>query len=274
MEKIENQEQIERKLIKALKLQESAIKLGNEKEAAAAAAAVQRILFKYNLDINDLDLTEKEESKLIEDNGLSVSRYKSIGGKWEKKLLSVLAENNLCTAFWYSRTNKATVIGRKGNVKVVVWLYEVLSARFVELGKDRYSEYLHGVNSEDVFLKFLAGEEYNIERKEKPIGIETFLRRYLVGCSYGLQDKYYEEEKERQRQKEKDIDFSKVTSIVLASKQEVDLYVKEKYKSMKTVNIKVKSDKAFWAGVKDGKNTQLNKAVSCDDGFGKKNVLG
>ena len=88
---------IQAKLRKLQKMYEGAKSINSEGEAAAAAAAIQRILTEYNLTMDEVGV-EPEKNAVIqtEESGFT---FRSIGGQWQQKLYSVLCKYNFCRCF-------------------------------------------------------------------------------------------------------------------------------------------------------------------------------
>jgi len=257
METVNQIDQIQNKLRKLIKLQESAIKVGNENEATAAAAAIQRLLLSYNLSIDELDLKDKPKAG-VEENMDSWYKYKFIGGDWEFRLMYVCCKWNFCKCFIHGdrKDRRMLILGLPQNMETVKWLHTMLCERFVELGKLKYKLY-----------------QDTIDFKFKPIGLDTYLRHYLGGCVSGLDVKFQEE---ANADKSQDAIFAgKVTALVLRNDAAIDEFVATKYKMNKGRQTNVKVNNIFMHGVKDGKNTSINKAVkeSKDDQINKIKML-
>lgn len=232
-----------KKLRKLQKLYEGAKKINSEGEAAAAAAAIQRLLTMYNLTMDEVSNSEEKKDEILEERQSGYT-YKSIGGAWEFRLLYVLCKWNFCKCFQYGGTYKNLIIfGKKENIETVKWLREILSERFVEFSKKRFKEY----------------KETN-EYAMRPISKDKYQRSYLMGCAAGLDAKLKEE---NDRDKKKDSEFSaKVTALVVRNDTAVSDYIKNKYKMGKARGMRENYDSARSFGYKDGKNTNINKPIS------------
>lgn len=234
----DNLDKVKTKLKKLMNLYEGAKKVNSEGEANAAAAAIQKILTEYNLSMSDIDTEEKTE-KVIEDH-MSYYTYKFIGGKWEHRLMFVISKWNFCKCFTVGdeKYKKMCVMGKEENVTTVKWLHSFLCEKFVRIGKDNYKR-LQITN----------------------IGLDTYLRRYLMGCADGLDAKFIEENK---RQKAEDEIYSaKVTSLVLRNDTAIVEYMEDKgYIIKKGRSQKRVLDESYHKGFTDGKNTQLHKPIS------------
>lgn len=216
-------------------------------EANAAAAAIQRLLTQYNLSMADVS-QEEQEKDTVKENVMSCYRFKSIGGDWEFKLMFVVCKWNFCKVFRYGKTKDKNMIffGKEENMETVKWLYNMLCERFVAFGKNRYKEY-----------------QNTSEYANKPIGLDTYLRRYLEGCARGLDVKLQEEADEAKRESE-DKDYgTKVTALVVRNGAEIDTYVSNKFGGYQKGRAmpSAKRDSCYAYGFKDGKNTQINKQV-------------
>lgn len=244
---MENLDKIKVKLQKLMRLYEGAKKINSEGEANNAAAAIQRLLLQYNLSMSDISNTTEEKKDDILENVMSCYRYKSIGGDWEFKLMYVVCKWNFCKVFRYGRTSEKRMIffGKKENMETVKWLYEMLCEKFVAFGKQRYKEYQR---TSDYMLK--------------PIGLDTYLRRYLEGCAKGLDAKFKEESDEEKAKNAQDFG-TKVTALVVRNNTAIDTYVKNKFGGYTKGRAaqSAKKDSCYMYGFKDGKNTQINKQV-------------
>lgn len=103
------------KIAKILRLAANA---GTDGERDAALAAAQKMAFKHNLDLSEIDLTEKD-SKIGEDK---------IGEMWDEEwkhtLIQYIAQVNFCRCFFYDYSHikrgrmSAVLVGRPHNVDV------------------------------------------------------------------------------------------------------------------------------------------------------------
>ena len=96
-------------------------------EAAAAAAKLQEILLKYNLDMEDIeeDSPEVDDRYVREDLELGATSGNMIN--WRRILLSGIARSLMCAAFGYQGTPKMVIVGQKHNIEIVRHFYDYLS---------------------------------------------------------------------------------------------------------------------------------------------------
>ena len=98
MENTEKLNSIVEKLRKLQASYEGAKNINSEEEANAAAAAIHRILMKYNLTMADVNENYVEETDVIKDM-VTCNSHMSISGVWEETLTNVLANYNFCKAY-------------------------------------------------------------------------------------------------------------------------------------------------------------------------------
>jgi len=233
------------KLRKLIRMQEGAIKIGSEGEANNAAALIAKLLTKYNLAMADIDMTEKKV-QTIEENVLSTFTYKTIGGDWEFRLMYVICKYNFCQCFKYgsNSSHKMVIFGKAENVETVKWINNLLADRFVALGKVHFKEYQLTAN-------------YAVN----PIGLDTYLRRYLLGCANGLENKFWTEKETEKKRDE--VYGNRITALVVQNAQAIEAYRTEKYgrPTKDRAPVATKIDSIFHKGVKTGMTAQINKQV-------------
>lgn len=97
-------------------------------EAAAAAAGLQRLLFKHNLSLEDIKVADKDATGDYSRNEFDIGvTYGNVESRWKYDLLRIVASVNFCKVFHYSGTvKKAMIIGETHNVIMVTGMYEYL----------------------------------------------------------------------------------------------------------------------------------------------------
>ena len=242
---MENKQQID-KVLKTLRqlrnAYEGAKKINSENEAAAAAAAIQRLLLKYNLSMEQLDLEEPEANPILKEN-VSGYTYKSIGGDWEMYLTSVLCRHNLCRCLLYGSIKKLVIVGRRENIETVKGLRDMLSERYVNFSKAKYKEYI------------ASGDYY------KPMSKDRYQRGYLKGCAAGLDAKLTEEE---ERDKKQDVELgTKVTALVVRNDAAIDNFIANEWGRLgRSRRSGTKLTGAFYEGYAEGKKTEIYKPIA------------
>ena len=232
-------ERVISKIRKLLRLQFGAEKIGSMAEACQAAKLVKKLLMEYNLSMSDIEEEQKGAINMVESEDMtSIDRY---GNLWKIELLHVIASNNLCKVFTRTYNRKMFVIGAEENVVVVREFYEYLLKVFRRLAIERFNEAQNNVMKQ--------GKRYTEQ------GERRFIRSYLEGVSYGLQQNY-----------DSIKPTSEETALVVSHRQMIDDYLNDnKYqvndKSRRQARKNEVNAEAFFKGEKDGKEVSLNKQL-------------
>ena len=227
-------EDIISKIQKLIRLQMNAEKIGSEGEAFQAAKMVKKLLFEYNLSMSDIK-DDDEKSSVNINQSMDFSPQDMYGNWWKKNLMAVICENHLCNV--YIRGNgKMFIIGAEENVAVAkeFYLYRRLSLESFNKAQNE---------------AMANGKRYTEH------GMRKYMRSYLEGCVYGL-DQNYQSMKPT----------SEETGLVVCHKQMIDDYLKNadfhinqgKQRKRRTPDIMVD---AFLDGEKDGKEVSLNQQL-------------
>lgn len=234
---MENLDSILKKLKKLQRLYEGAKAIGSENEAENAALAIQRILFQYNLTMEQVDSAaereERRKEEIIEEDTSGFTR-KSIGGRWEARLVYVLCKYNLCRSFTCgSGYMRIKIFGKRENIEIVKWLRDVLTESFVRLSVKRWNE-------------FRESAEY----LSSPMSKDRFQRAYLMGAVTGLEEKFEKEERKGNSEG--------VAALIVRNNAAIDLYVQNKYRVVQGhASGRVGSADAYAMGRDDGRNAQV-----------------
>ena len=164
----ENLDSIIAKIQKLINLQEGAESVGSLAEAENAAARIQDLLMKHNLDL------EKVKDTTIRNRAEFFNGWVELGDKqdkresfWVPQLYRAIANNNLCKA--YADNDSILILGRKEQVELVLYISEQMVA------KVRIAE------------KY-AWQEYEGEEKRG-----TFRRGFFMGASVGIGNRLHKE---------------------------------------------------------------------------------
>lgn len=235
---MENLETIKKKLQKLRALYESAKNVNSEGEAAACAAAIQRILTQYNLTMEEVGCENNEQAG-VEEMRIEGDIH-NIGGFWSFHLMACIAEFNYCRCFMSgNHRDKLVLFGRRENIDTVVWLNNLLSERFVKFSSNRWLQFKH--SEEGVYNKMTRGR---------------FRRAYLMGAVRGLREKLEEEK----RKNEPDVAV-KINSLVLRRNTEIDEFIR-RYQVGNRSTSRSLAKNAEEIGRVDGRNTQLYKPIA------------
>lgn len=242
-----DKENAKQKIQKLLKLQYNAEKIGSTGEAYQAAKMVKKLLMEYNLSVSDIDTSEGEQ-KLSMSKSEEITSGSMYGNHWKFQLLGVIAVNNLCQV--YKRmSGKMFVVGTETNVIIVKEFYDYLSKVFRRLGEEHWNEKLREIEKE-------YGPGLRTEETDK--ATETvrrkYVRSYLEGVSYGLQENYNSLKP-----------TSEETALVVCHNKLIDEYVNSNFewnKSKKRERRRTVYGDAFDLGQTDGRAVSLNRQIS------------
>jgi Protein of unknown function (DUF2786) len=146
----------------------------SQAEAESAAAKVQELLFKYNLDMAEVEATVPKEEKQIKREFFGTDQGKN-ESSWIVQLYSSVAKYNFCTivthTFIRGRFKKVgvAVLGKQTNIEIVHYTVDWLVPRIRKMCAESWKEY------------------WGHEKKGK------YTRGYLMGCVSGIERKLYEE---------------------------------------------------------------------------------
>lgn len=240
----EKLERIRAKLRKLLDLKESALQCGEIGEANAAAAGITRLLTEYDLTLQDIP----SELKSLDPIDMEVIpfRFKYMQYPWYWTMLDVIAEHNNADIFRTRYNNgerkgekEYTVVGRKANREVVLYLVSFLGNEFVKIGCREYPEWK---------INYIR----NTGCTPPPVG--TYMKSFLYGCVVGLNDKL---RKEREQ-----FDQNKITALVKTEKAAIQSFM-DNIGVTEARNRKSELlDEAVVQGIRTGQNIDIHKGVA------------
>lgn len=220
-------------LRKLLAFEEGANKIGSLNEAEVAAAKIQEILLKYNLDREKIT-GEKSKYVMVV---LKVSDYSyRTEGKWIRMLLSGIAIYNLCEvvirSYGSSEDSEYCLIGTEDNTEIVVYLFNQLRTRISDLSKEAWKRY------------------YGPEKKN------TYLRGFLMGAAIGIRNKLQEEWEKAQKENQS------TTALIKSNAAELTDYKHSVFKNLKSKGYSSSSSiDGYLTGKKVGKSINIHKGI-------------
>lgn len=227
------------KLRKLMALKESALTCGETGEANAAAAGITRLLTEYDLTLQDIPT----EQKIVDPIGMETIPYKFcyMQHPWYWSLLDVVAKYNNADIFRSRYTSgevEYTVVGRKKNREVVLYLVSFLANRFINIGRKEYKDWKY-------WHICMTGKT--------PPSIGTYMKNFLFGCVIGLNDKL---------KKERDtFDSEKITALVLTEKAAIEKFMAN-MDVTEARSLKPKlMEEVVGQGIIEGRNVQINKGL-------------
>lgn len=246
----ENKTIIER-VQKLLEFQKGAEVIDSLEEAANAAEKVQKILFKYNLEMADVTRHSPEKKSAMGKASYREVSAKKNEGQWIYSLYTVLAQHNFCQVIltYYrmgngKRNRYVNLVGTRENVQVVKFLAEQLESR----------------------IRVLEGRTWNAEGKYFEEKRNAFRRAYFLGACQGI-DSQLDEAKCRAMQ-----ESEQVTALVVQTdkqlKEAVALIFPDLLKSRRMR--RPSADVGGSLGYRDGKGMNINRGIN----GGENNTVG
>lgn len=230
-------ENILNKLKSLLNFKADAIRRDSIHEIENAAARINEILLKYNLELEELEFKDKE--KLTKEDILYVQKKNE--NDWTKLLWGVIAKYNLCTVVSSSRRND------KGECYVAIYL----------IGKE--------VNRE--IVKYTVDAIINEIRNVEPHywvlynGFDkrnAFRRAFFLGCVRGINAKLQEEQNAFLRNE------VKITALVRTNEVELANQLKIFFPKAQTIlrQRKATATDGLRAGYAYGRNMDIKKGIN------------
>jgi ElaB/YqjD/DUF883 family membrane-anchored ribosome-binding protein len=177
----------------------------NEHEAAAAAARVQDLLQKYNLEIADIEALRGEK---VEHSSIHLVRVPFVGmnGKawnqrttWEVNLATVIATNFFCRVVFSQRD--VVFVGTEANLQTGTYVYAQLVARLWALSAQARNTYVRTTKQEYEARGAILNWNYETNKMGKydPYFLKgsdhpnAYRRSWLDGAVMGVSSKLYEQ---------------------------------------------------------------------------------
>ena len=234
------------KLRKLMDLEASARNLGNEGEANAAAAGINRLLLDYNLELEDVPAEQKIKDPVEHELVEMHNNIPYMDAQWYRTLFDVICNYNLCKAL-RSTTDRTClyVVGRKTNRETCLYLFSFLTSSFVRLGRENYKQFKWQCLRRGVTCPTAA----------------VYMKSYLLGCCEGLENKFKDEQAAMQ---------CNVTALVVSNNKVLqDFLDKEGVGKGRRTRQQDVIGEAYRTGNDDGYNIQIKKGVT-----GKSTVAG
>jgi len=230
------EEKILEKIQKLIALQEDAKDKGSLEESANAAAKVQALLLKHNLDMEQVNGHSKEEVilKTISGKGIGWNKRQ---GKWVHSLYNGICTHNfgklVLGTGWDKEEVKLHIMAEKSNLEVIEYLGYTLTQKILNLQSIAWRKY--------------SGSDLK----------GTFRRGYLQGATLGILSKLRE-------QREAAIEANdQVAGLVLVKSKKVEEFTEEQFPNLrkdKGSSTKA-SDAAIGMGFRDGRAQDINAGV-------------
>jgi hypothetical protein len=123
-------------LDKIARLKGLAERPGTPEEAAAALAAIQRLMLKHNLDMAQVDLAGRTDQRGFEKESFNLGAAMN----WRRNLINALCKYTFCDAVFPPRGSGVFLIGERHNIEVVKGMYEYLVNEVMRLADLGWSQ--------------------------------------------------------------------------------------------------------------------------------------
>jgi hypothetical protein len=219
---------------KLLRLRDNA---GTQAEAENAAAKVQELLFKHNLEMSEVQshVPDDEKSK-IERQFFTTDEGKN-ESTWVQQLYSAIARYNFCMivihkqGYRQHQSPQIAILGKPENIAVVGYTCDWLVPRIRKMSGEAFREYT------------------GYEKKGK------FTRGFLVGCVAGIQHKLHKEWQALQ-------DSAVSTALVVVNTQELEQAKTEMYGRLSQGRrTSLSSQAGYQSGYSAGSTMSFQKGV-------------
>jgi hypothetical protein len=228
------------KLNKLKNLEEGARSVGSYSEAENAAARFQQLLYKYNLDEEQVRNSHLEEKIRMSNEEIDLSRFYGYrAANWAQDLLSAVAKHSMCIVIITGKW-KVHVLGEKQNVNLAIYFSEQLASKIEHAYKFSWTAY--------------KGEEDQ----------KTFRRGFLRGAVMAISMRLRVEEKKATTAPE-----NNGLSLVLANKRQQAMdFLKTEFPNSCSRTKKwnqAGGEDGFGRGKEAGGNMSLNKGLGSVD---------
>lgn len=232
------------KLRKLMDLKESATQCGEFGEANAAAAGITRLLREYDLTMQDIPSEQKEKDPV--DMEIIPFKFMYMNFTWYWDLLNTVAHYNNARIIRHRHFNTQgkvdevfyKVIGRKKNREIVLYLISFLCHQFIRLGQESYPKWKY---------------QTMIRTGLTPANRTIFMKSYLIGCVFGLDEKLEREQKAASS--------DKLTALIKVNKAEIDAFMADMdVKTARQRDIQG-IDTAMAMGNEAGRNISLHEGI-------------
>ena len=177
-------------------------------EAEAAAAAMQRLVLRHNLQPEDIDSSTKSEKEEYASNFIRVGEPRSPGLQWKINLIRVLASADFCTFIRYGdHGGDGVLVGQPSNQEIVRQMFETTVPTVERLAETEWT-----------FMRFDNARMYEAGYPKAA----AWKNAFKIGFSAGLSQKLWLE-----RQKELD-QIEGSGALIVVKDHELQEAVKEK----------------------------------------------
>jgi len=215
------------------KLHALAERNSSTEEAASAAAKIQELCFKHNLELEEILKTSgQQKSPYVKFDYLMPDTTRADVG-WKRTLFGGICKSNFCSTVYFPNSTKMAVVGQKHNFEAVCYTFEYLTREIQRLGIEHIRQ----------------GGFFG---KEK--------RRYFQGFCEGAANAVYWKLANSLKQQAAQTTESK--ALVVVKDKELDAAVRIHFGKTRKVSRRATGNSSGYSdGTKAGQNINVNRGV-------------
>ena len=211
------------KIQKLINLKEGAEAVNSLAEAENAAAKLQDLLLKYNLDLEDVKEAQiKKRATEIHDDWIDLTdKQDKRESFWVPKLYGAIARHNMCRVL--IEKNHVWILGEARNVQLILYICDqmVSKVRLAEKSAWKLYESMNGFEKRGTFRRgFFEGAAHGIDarlmsemhniRREQTNPLAVMVRNQMQKVNDYWEEKYVKPwEEMRKKQEEEDAEYER-----------------------------------------------------------------
>jgi hypothetical protein len=198
---------------------ESAKDIGNEAEAQAFAAMMQRIMLKHEISMTDIEAAARDASEPVGQHYIDYTKYgkkespKKARVQWRESLASIIADAHFCRILVYRRSSRITLVGRKSDCEVAEYMIITLTRLLEKMSSNEWR----------AEWRRLGGHESPEANRNVRIDLAGFENAYRSAFIIRLRQRY---DAERAKVRQEHVNESTALVRVDKRKTEADDYIK------------------------------------------------
>lgn len=207
------------KLTKIKAHMESASKIGNEAEAQAFAAAMQRIMMEHEISMTDIETADRDESEPVGEHFINYAKHgeKVLGARvhWRESLASIIAQAHFCRILVHLGSSRITLVGRQSDCEIAEYMIITLTRLLEKMSKNEWRKE----------WRKLDGHTSDFANRDARIQLSGFDTAYREAFIIRLRQRYETERVQVQQ------DHSSSTALVRIDKRatEAQAFIDDKF---------------------------------------------
>lgn len=226
---------------------------GTPEEAAVAAAMIQKLMFKHNLTLAQIDGAQRADRAGYDRHDKDLGVGRSGGWRWRMRLFTTICRTSFCRAVFVDSDHvraTAAVVGEAHNVTVAFGLYDYLVSEI-----ERLCDAAHPLAERE----FEAAMRRAFPLRRGPTRLPSDWRTsYRRGAAEGVAAKLSEQFDESRRE------TADTGALVVVKDAELDAAESLHFPRTRAIATQTVNRRAYEAGVADGRRINLAKQIAGD----------